>query len=116
MKTFAIALTLLTGCLAGTAHAATSVQVLRQQVVNYADLNLDTQTDAAILFSRIKIAARRVCALSSGASPLGIVGYVQSCAADATARAIADVDAPMLTRHATDAKQALMLTAARGRK
>jgi UrcA family protein len=100
MKTFAIAFaTLLTGCLAATAQATVSRNVQRE-VVRYADLNLESEADAAILVARIEVAARKVCGLrQSSPLPLDIVARLKLCAKDATARAIADVNAPTLLRH-----------------
>jgi UrcA family protein len=95
MKTFAIALaTLLTGCLAATAQATVPVKGVQQQVVRYGDLNLTSQADSAILLGRIKSAARTVCGLHHGMPmPIEIQARLQACAEDATARALADVDA-----------------------
>jgi UrcA family protein len=100
MKTFAIACAaLLTGCLAATAQATITRNVQRE-VVRYADLDLQSEADAAILVGRIKTAARRVCGLRQPSPlPLEIVARLQLCAKDATARAIADVNAPTVLRH-----------------
>ena len=100
MKTFAIACaTLITGCLTATAQATVTRDV-PSEVVRYADLNLQNEADAAILVGRIKTAARKVCGLrQSSPLPLEIVARKQVCAKDATARAIADVNAPTMLRH-----------------
>ena len=100
MKTFAVACaTLITGCLAATAQATITRDVQRE-VVRYADLNLQSAADAAILVKRIEIAARKVCGLRQASPlPLEIVARLQVCAKDASARAIADVNAPTLLRH-----------------
>ena len=100
MKTFAIvSAALLTGCLAATAQATVTRNVPRE-VVSYADLDLQSDADAAILVGRIKKAADRVCGLrQSSPLPLDIVARLQVCAKDATARAIADVNAPTLLRN-----------------
>jgi len=97
-KTIAIAFAaLLAGSLTGMAHATTARGV-QQQVVSYADLNLEDAADAAVLFSRIKSAARRVCGQSRGLIPMELQVHLQVCVDDATARAVADVNAPLLTR------------------
>jgi UrcA family protein len=100
MKTFAIACaTLLTGCLAATAQATVNRDVQRE-VVRFADLDLQSDADAAILVGRIESAARKVCGLRQASPlPLEIVARLRVCAKDATARAIADVNAPTLLRH-----------------
>lgn len=102
MKKFALAFAmLLTGCLTATAHASTAVRDLRRQVVSYADLNLESEADAATLSRRIKSAARTVCGVrSAGPMPLATLRIVERCADQATARAVADVNAPLLTRQA----------------
>lgn len=96
MKTTALVTTLLIGCLAASAHATTTANTakVRQQVVSFADLNLETEAGAKTLVRRIKFAARRVC----GVGELGLIAIefraqLHRCAEQATARAIADVDA-----------------------
>ena len=96
MKTTALVTTLLIGCLAATAQATTpaTTENLRQSVVSYADLNLESEAGAKTLLRRIKFAARRVC----GVGELGLIAIefraqLHRCAEQATAREIADVDA-----------------------
>ena len=98
MKTFAIACaTLITGCLAATAQATVSRDVQRE-VVSYADLNLESEADAATLLSRIESAARKVCGLDRAAfRPFELQYRLQVCANEATPRAVNDVNAPLLT-------------------
>jgi UrcA family protein len=100
MKTFAIACaTLITGCLAATAEATVSRDVQRE-VVSYADLNLQSEADAAILVRRIEVAARKVCGARTAIPwPIEIMARQKVCAKEATARAIADVNAPTVLRH-----------------
>jgi UrcA family protein len=99
MKTFAIAVATLVTGLVGTAEA-TAVRNVRHQVVSYADLNLANAADAAILMGRIQTAAREVCGLRHARLiPMEIRVRLDSCAAEATARAVADVNAPLLTQH-----------------
>ena len=98
-KTLVIATAaLLAGSLAGMAHATTAVRGVQQQVVSYADLNLENEADAALLLSRIESAARKVCGLRLSPVPLELQYHLRACAEDATARAVADVNAPLLTR------------------
>jgi len=100
-KTFVLAATaLLAVSLAGMAHATTTVRRnMVQQVVSYGDLNLETEADAATLLSRIKAAARKVCGLDRATVlPLAMQYELQVSANEATARAINDVNAPLLTR------------------
>jgi UrcA family protein len=96
MKTFVVAVaTLLTGCMAVTAQATVRAKGgVQQQVVSYGDLNLASQADSQILLGRIKLAARNVCGLhGSMLLPMEIQFRRQACADDATARALAEVDA-----------------------
>jgi UrcA family protein len=99
MKMFAIAAAVvMTGSLTGLAHATTTTaKNVQRQVVSYADLNLENAADAAILHKRIVSAARKVCGVYSSPMPLEITSPLRACAADATARAVAEVNAPMLT-------------------
>lgn len=91
MKTFVLALA--TALTAVTAHATAPVQNVREQVVSYADLDLQNASDAETLLRRIKSAARNVCGLRDrGPVPLDILNR-QQCARSATARAVADVSA-----------------------
>lgn len=101
MKTFAIAAAaLLAGSLAGMAHATTTTaKNVQRQVVSYADLNLENAADAAILHKRILSAARRVCGVYTSPIPLDLASPLRACAADATARALAEVNAPLLSRN-----------------
>jgi UrcA family protein len=99
MKTFAIAVALMTTTgLIGTAQATVTRDV-RHQVVSYADLNLQNSADAAILLGRIQTAAREVCGVRRAPlMPMELRVRFDACAADATARAIADVNSPLLTQ------------------
>jgi UrcA family protein len=96
MKTTALVTTLLTGCLAATAQASTPAKTekVRQQVVSFSDLNLETKAGAETLLRRIKFAARRVCGVGeSGLMAIEFRADLHRCAKQATARAVADVDA-----------------------
>jgi UrcA family protein len=65
--------------------------------VSYADLNLGTRADAAVLYQRIRAAAARVCALPVE-SDLGHVSQTKACMARVTAQAVAAVDNANLSR------------------
>jgi len=95
MKTLALVFsTLLFGSLAATAHATTTAaEDVAYEVVSYADLNLANEDDAAILLQRVKAAADRGCAVDVELLPLNFGHAVRRCAKDATARAMAEVDA-----------------------
>jgi len=96
MKTTALVTTLLIGCLAATAQATTTAttETVRQTLVSYADLNLETEAGANTLLRRIKFAARRVCGVNdAGLMAMEFRAQLHRCAEQATARAVADVDA-----------------------
>ena len=95
MKTTALVTTLLIGCLAASAHASTTATTeTRQAVVSFADLDLNTQAGAKMLLTRIKFAARRVCGVyDAGLIAMEFRSQLHRCAEQATARAVADVDA-----------------------
>jgi UrcA family protein len=96
MKTTALVTTLLIGCLAATAQATTTATTenVRQSVVSYSDLNLETEVGANTLLRRIKFAARRVCGVNdAGLMAIEFRAQLHRCAEQATARAVADVDA-----------------------
>ena len=66
--------------------------------MTYADLNLESEADAAILLGRIESAARKVCGVKQMLIPMELKSPLHACVEDATARAVADVNAPKLTR------------------
>lgn len=102
MKTLALTLaTMMTGCVAMTAHATAPAVQVHQELVSYDDLNLQSEFGAGTLLIRIKFAARRVCGL---ANPVlmqpSFADRLQSCTEESTARAVAEIGAPLLTRRA----------------
>lgn len=92
MKTALVLATLLTGGIAATAHATAPVRNLPQEVVSYGDLDLQNTADARILVRRIKSAARNVCGLGGSFVTPAIQARLHLCAAEATARALAEVN------------------------
>ena len=95
MKTRALLFSaLLIGCLACTAQATTTVGKNEwSEVVSYDDLDLANEAHATILLQRVKDAARRVCIRSGALLALDFPEPMQRCTSDATARAIADLNA-----------------------
>lgn len=77
------------------AHAGPSDEQPRQSVVHYADLNLDSDAGTQALYGRITGAARKVCADSDRSYLSSKVRH--ACVADATARAVLQIDSPRLT-------------------
>ncbi|MGH8175487.1 MAG: UrcA family protein [Steroidobacter sp.] len=98
MKTLIVLTTVLASSLVGVAQAATRADEIRQRVVTFADLDLQQDAGAEKLYWRIRTAAREVCA-TPGVLGLFMAAERRQCAEQAAARAIADVNAPSLTRY-----------------
>ena len=92
----------LAGLVAGpvSALAASSGKLddLPSRKVKYGDLDLNRDAGVAALFSRIKTAAREVCQ-PTDVFFLNLVRQQYNCREDAVARAVADVNAPLLTSY-----------------
>jgi UrcA family protein len=69
------------------------------KVVRYADLNLNTRAGVAVLYRRIKIAAREVCEPLEPPSSVLPSAVWQSCLSNAVATAVHDVAQPLLTAY-----------------
>jgi UrcA family protein len=92
MKSLVPAILIAASQVAGIAVADDLSGEPRKQVVRYADLDLTHAAGAAVLLGRIQAAAREVC------EPLQPQWKVsRQCMDQALARAVADVNAPMLT-------------------
>jgi UrcA family protein len=70
---------------------------LRQVRVSYADLNVQTEAGAAVLFQRIRSAAERVCEVA-GTRDLGQLTQVKACTDHAIAGAVEQINLPTLTK------------------
>jgi UrcA family protein len=79
-----------------TARAAEPSDV-PQRVVRFGDLDLTRTAGVAALLTRIQSAAKEVCLVVS--ADLGAFMRSKACAAQATERAIAAVNAPLLTSY-----------------
>jgi UrcA family protein len=92
----------LAGLLAGpvSALAASSGKLddLPSRKVKYGDLDLNRDAGVAVLFSRIKTAAREVCQ-PMDVFFLNLVRQQYYCSQAAMARAVADVNSPLLTSY-----------------
>ena len=89
-------LTAVVGLLAGAASAAEPPEQLPAIHVNFADLNLDHPAGATALYVRIRRAARAVCG-SPDLRDLAAVQRADKCINEAIARAVAQVNAPLVT-------------------
>ena len=94
----ALACTVLTACTAigaiGSAHAADAAGV-PALTVRYSDLNLSTEQGSLALYGRIVAAAHQVCTIVD-IRDLRATAAVGACRDQAVARAVRDVNSPML--------------------
>lgn len=93
-------LTISLGSLSAVAAAEPPDEVPSRRV-NYADLDLTRDAGVAVLYARIKSAAREVC-LSTYTWAAEDNKATQQCREQALARAIAGVNAPVLTGYYLD--------------
>jgi len=70
-----------------------------QRTVNFADLDLTRAAGAEALYARIRSAARQVCAPSFANWELKSLETTRPCIDQAITRAVADVNAPLLTSY-----------------
>ena len=93
----AMAFTVLAACTAigavGSAQAANANPPALK--VHYSDLNLSTEQGSLALYGRIVRAARQVCAVAD-IRELRTVAAANACRDEAIARAVRDVNSPML--------------------
>ena len=100
IRTFA-AVSALTLALAGAAIAQPRDW---ETPVSYADLRIEREADARTLLQRISRVATRLC--GGPEISLRAKQAMQACRAEAVARAVEQVDAPMLTAvHSGDARR-----------
>jgi UrcA family protein len=76
--------------------SALAEEPVRSETVKFSDLNVNSSAGVEALYRRIHSAAKRVCAPPEGYQTL--VGSVV-CVKDAEARAIAQVNLPLLTAY-----------------
>jgi UrcA family protein len=75
--------------------------------VRYTDLDLDKEAGVANLYARLRNAAKQVCSVDSGPSPLFLSSSQRACVTAALDEAVANVDRPAVTAyHAARASQA----------
>lgn len=67
------------------------------EVVDFADLNLSRPEGVSVLYERIRLAARRVCAYDNGTLPLRQRTQQNACYEQAVTDAVAAVNQPLLT-------------------
>jgi UrcA family protein len=88
----------LAGPLNAGAYAISSLEPPPARVVRYGDLDLSRQPAAAVLYTRIKSAAREVCQ-PLDTWTLGLLREESDCREAAIGRAVTDVNSPELTAY-----------------
>jgi UrcA family protein len=97
------------GSLSAISAAGESSDNVRTRVVKFTDLDLTRSAGVAVLYTRIKQAARDVCAPFNSRA-LGSIADARSCTEHSIARAVADVNAPALTSyHLTNTGQTIIV-------
>jgi UrcA family protein len=79
------------------AYASYAEDSAPQRAVRYADLNINTQAGAKVLFRRIQIAAAQVCE-SANSGDLIVKASMRLCENRAIRTAVSAVKNPLLTR------------------
>jgi UrcA family protein len=88
---------------------ATGLDDAPARVVQFGDLDLSRKTGTAVLYARIRSAAEEVCA-SRVATYLDAIAVAKSCRQQAIARAVADVNSPLLwSYHLERTKQSIAI-------
>ena len=95
----ATAATVLCTCIlaTGSAFAGPSSEQAPSELVKFQELNLSAPAGVATLYSRIHAAARRVC--SSGTRDLSRLAEEKTCAKEAEAKAVRQVNIDALTAY-----------------
>jgi UrcA family protein len=86
-------------CLAAVtvgARANEAVDTAPALTVHYADLNLNTRAGAAVLYKRIRLAAKQVCG-DVGVQPLVQAAPAKACVKRAVFESVHAVNKPLLT-------------------
>lgn len=78
------------------AMADTAVTV-KSEVVKYDDIRLISNVGAAVLYGRLRSAAERACGGPIDRQQMAIEARYRACVDDAVAKAVADVNQPLLT-------------------
>ena len=99
MKPFLMTVAILHFALLSSAAQADAMSGMQSQIVNLADLNLESRAGRASLVARIESAARHVCGLhGTGPLPIELATPLRRCFLRAKAQAISEVEATQLSR------------------
>lgn len=96
-KNLTCAMLIFVSGLTGAAEATNGVDPARTTVVRFADLNLKSPEGVAILYGRIRHAARRVCGYPETTRQVSLGLIAKECLRTATDHAVAQVALPALT-------------------
>ena len=109
MKSFKLLLPAIALAAAGIASAGTQVEAgVPSVVVQYGDLNLDSQAGVLKLHARLRGASQDVCS-SLNSRVLGLLEQYQSCVSNALARSVAAIGNESLSKfHRYGVKPALI--------
>jgi UrcA family protein len=88
----AIAMTLIS---VATVSAASTLDAPAQRIVKFGDLNLGTDSGVALLYARIRSAAREVCEPENVWNVSALLA-AKECTERAVKQAVEEVDAPLL--------------------
>jgi UrcA family protein len=83
-----------------------------QRTVRFADLDLSRPAGVAVLYQRIRVAAREVCQPLSE-HDLMLLAASRACVRDAIDHAVDDIHSPTLSRYHQTKTEALIITASR---
>jgi UrcA family protein len=83
---------------ASSVAMADPLVTVKSEVVHYGDLRLISAVGAAVLYGRLRGAAERACGPLDGRQPSQVARY-RVCVDEALAKAVADVNAPVLTTY-----------------
>jgi UrcA family protein len=81
-----------------TVSAARTLEAPEQRTVKFGDLNLGTDSGVALLYARIRGAAREVCEPADVWNVSSLLAS-RDCAERAVEQAIEDINAPLLTSY-----------------
>jgi UrcA family protein len=85
-------------CVASSFAMADAVVTVKSETVRYDDVRLISAVGAAVLYGRVRHAAERACASLDGKTPQ-LASRYRACVDDAVAKAVAEVNEPVLTKY-----------------
>jgi UrcA family protein len=71
-------------------------KVKQDITINYADLNVTSEAGAKVLYRRIQKAASRICGMTTGAAPIGVLVEQKSCVNETVTAAVKRLDSELV--------------------